>query len=91
MKSDSEEKKVVFNENTGNFAILSGVIIVKMKDNSVFSDPSFDIVKSYPKIGYYLVKIPAKTKIKDTLSKIKTIENVEDVTVEVLENFKESL
>jgi len=83
--------KVVVNESTDSFGVLSGNIIIKTKNNAVFNDTSFEIVKSYPNIGYYLVRIPKAYKIQDTITKIKNIEKVEEVSVEVLENFKEPL
>lgn len=81
---------VVLNENTKNFGILSGNIIVKMKNDSSFQDNSLEIVKSYPMMNYYLVRIPKNLKIQDTIDKIKNNKNVREVMVEVLENFKES-
>ena len=88
---NSSGKQVVLNDSTENFGILSGVIIVKTKDNSTFKDPSFELVKSYPKLGFYLIRIPNNLKIQDTINKIKNNKSVEETTVEVLENFKEPL
>ncbi|APJ04907.1 hypothetical protein [Silvanigrella aquatica] len=90
-ESPSKGNQIVLNENSESFGILSGIIIVKMKNNSLFNDSSFEIVKSYPKLGYYLIKIPNGFKIQDTLNKIQKNNNVEDTTVEVIENFKEPL
>jgi hypothetical protein len=90
-KRKTFNNKVVINESTDSFGVLSGSIIIKTKNNAVFNDKSFEIVKSYPNLGYYLVRIPKTNKIQDTITKIKNIENVEEVSVEVIENFKEPL
>ncbi len=83
--------QVVLNNSTESFGVLSGVIIVKTKNNSTFEDRSLELVKSYPDLGYYLIRIPNNVKIQDIISKIKKNKNVENTTVEVLENFKEPL
>ena len=83
--------QVVLNNSTESFGVLSGVIIVKTKNNSTFEDRSLELVKSYPDLGYYLIRIPNNVKIQDIISKIKMNKNVENTTVEVLENFKEPL
>jgi hypothetical protein len=87
----SNGKQVVLNGSTESFGILSGVIIVKTKNNSSFEDSSLELVKSYPNLGYFLIRIPNNAKIQDTISKIKKNQSVEETTVEVLENFKEPL
>lgn len=89
--SKDKRNQVVLNDSTNTFGILSGVIIVKMKGSAKFPDSSFELVKTYPALGYYLVRLPKTGKIKETIAKIKREKNVEDVSVEVLENFKEPL
>ena len=83
--------QVVYNDSNENFGILSGVIIVKTKNNLEFTDKSFEIVKRYPNIGYYLVKIPKKLTITRSLSILQKLNYVSEASVEVIENFKETL
>lgn len=90
-KKRSYNNQIVYNNNSENFAILSGVIIVKTKNNNEFTEKSFEIVKSYPNMGYYLIKIPRNTSIVNTIDKIKKLNYVSEVSVEIIENFKETL
>jgi hypothetical protein len=85
------QNQVVFNENTESFGILSGSIIVKMKNNLEFNDSSFEIIKKYPELGYYILALPNKIKIEESIKKVKFNKNVEEFIIEVLENFQETL
>lgn len=82
---------VVYNDSNENFGVLSGVIIVKTKNKSEFVDKSFEVVKRYPNIGYYLIKIPKKLTISKALSILQKLNYVSEASVEVIENFKETL
>jgi len=90
-ENHSNDNQIVFNEKSESFEVLSGIIIVKMKNEAIFKDPSFEIVKSYPKLGYYLIKIPSQFKIQDSLNKIQKMTNVDETSVEIIENIKEPL
>ncbi|WGL61244.1 hypothetical protein QEJ31_06520 [Pigmentibacter sp. JX0631] len=83
--------QVVYNNSNENFGILSGVIIVKTKNNLEFTDKSFEIIKRYPNIGYYLVKIPKNLTISRSLSILQKLNYVSEASVEVIENFQETL
>ncbi|MGY3802954.1 hypothetical protein ACWNT8_02670 [Pigmentibacter ruber] len=87
----SYTNSIVYNDSNENFGILSGVIIVKTKNKSEFLDKSFEVVKRYPNIGYYLIKIPKKLTISRTLSILQKLNYVSEASVEVIENFKETL
>jgi hypothetical protein len=81
----------VFNENTETFGILSGAVIVKMKNNLEFNDSSFEVIKKYPELGYYILALPTKNKIEESIKKVKFNKNVDEFIIEVLENFQETL
>lgn len=85
------QNQVVFNENTESFGILSGAIIVKMKNNLEFNDSSFEVIKKYPELGYYILALPTKIKIEESIKKVKFNKNVDEFIIEVLENFQETL
>ncbi len=90
-KKRNYNNQIVYNDSTENFGILSGVIIVKTKNNSEFKDKSFEVVKSYPNLGYFLVKIPKNITIQVTLEKLKKLDYVNEASVEVIENFKDTM
>jgi hypothetical protein len=85
------QNQVVFNENTETFGILSGAVIVKMKNNLEFNDSSFEVIKKYPELGYYILALPTKNKIEESIKKVKFNKNVDEFIIEVLENFQETL
>ncbi len=90
-KKQNYNNQIVYNDSTENFGILSGVIIVKTKNNSEFKEKSFEVVKSYPNLGYFLVKIPKNITIQVTLERLKKLDYVTEANVEVIENFKDTL
>lgn len=92
MKETNDSRyPVVLNTKTGDLGILTGSIIIQTKNNVLFSDSSFQLKKSYPKLGFYIVSIPENGNINDALKKIIRNKDVDHVTVEVLENFKEPM
>lgn len=82
---------VVFNSKTNQFGVLRGHFLIKMKDRTNFSDDSFQLARSFPEFGVYVVKMPDNQSIQESLARLKQDRNVEDVTVEVNEIFQEPM
>lgn len=91
--------KVAFNNKTKKFAVITGNMIVKIdpKSGLKLPDASFRVVKSYEKLGLYVVKIPENMQFKDAKNKLigkgLKASNLDvgknySANVEVLENFK---
>lgn len=87
----SYRNQIVLNDSTGNFAVLTGFIIVKTKNNLPLKDSKLELEKDYPNMGYFLYKIPSNIRIQEAIDKINRDQNVEKTIVEVSENYKEPL
>lgn len=93
--------KVAFNNQTKKFAVVTRNAIVSVDSGKTIKVPKdFKIIRSYPELGLYLVKVPENIKYKEAIAKLKSSnpkslsvgeDRTAKVNVEVLENFKTAM
>lgn len=90
-EQDAKSYPVVYDTKTNQYGIMQGHFIVKMKDGTRFTEPSFTVSKEYSDFDTYIVDIPQNQSIQLSLDTLKKVENVERVNVEISEVFHEAM
>ena len=96
--------KVAYNNKTQKLAVITGNAVIKINPEKNINLPSklFEIVRSYPKLGLYIIRIPGNMKFTEASNKLSnsnkvaegfkvTEENASIVNIEVIENIKTPL
>lgn len=82
---------VVYDTRTKQYGIMRGHFVVKMKGKTHFSDARFQVANEYPDFGSYVVDIPAVQSIQSSLDQLKQNKDVERVSIEISEVFREAM
>lgn len=85
----SESYPVVYNTKTKQYGILRGHFVVTMKTGAQFLNSQFHVVKKYPDFSAYVIDIPQNQSIQTSLDELKQDPNVERVSAEINEVFRE--